>query len=58
MKGNLVEVSKIIKGIDDLPLDYLFQVRSEDNKRLSGHLHMVTNPRARLAPQAFTLVSI
>ena len=44
---DLNEVFKIPIGIDDLPLDYLFQVRSKTKNWHRCHEHMFTNPRER-----------
>ena len=38
----------MITGIDGLPFDCLFQVRSEDKNGLRGYQPMFTNPRAGL----------
>ena len=48
LRGDLIEVFKILKGTDDLPKDYLFQMRSEDKNRLRGHSLMLEIPKARL----------
>ena len=48
LRGDLIEVFKILKGTDDLPKEYLFQMRSEDKNRLRGHSFMLETPKARL----------
>ena len=48
LRGDLIEVFKILKGTDDLPKYYLFQMRSEDKNRLRGHSLMLEIPKARL----------
>ena len=46
LRGDLIEVFKILKGTDDLLKDYLFQMRSEDKNRLRGHSLMLEIPKA------------
>ena len=55
IRGDLIVVFKIIRGIDDLPSDYLFQERNEDENRLREHQHVLTNPRARLDVKRYSL---
>ena len=47
MRGDLIEAFKIVKGIGDLPLDYVVQVRCNERGRLHHH-HMIAIPKARL----------
>ena len=43
IRGDLIEVFKIVKGFDDLPKECLFQMT-----RLRGHRFMLEAPKARL----------
>ena len=47
-RGDLIEVFKIFKGLDDLPKECLFQMRPVEKTRLRGHRFMLEAPKARL----------
>ena len=44
-----MEVFKIFKGLDDLPIEYLFQKRLLKKSHLRGHPFMLETQKARLA---------
>ena len=48
IRGDLIEVFKIFKGLDDLPIEYLFQRRPLEKSQLRGHPFMLEMPKARL----------
>ena len=48
IRGDLIEVFKIFKGLDDLPIEYLFQRRPLEKSQLRGHPFMLETPKARL----------
>ena len=48
IRGDLIEVFKIIKGLDDLPIEYLFQRRPSEKSQLRGHPFMLETPKVRL----------
>ena len=48
IQGDLIEVFKIFKGLDDLPIEYLFQRRPPEKLQLRGHPFMLETPKARL----------
>ena len=47
-RGDLIEVFKIFKGLDDLPKERLSQMRPVEKTRLRGHRFMLEAPKARL----------
>ena len=46
IRGDLIEVFKIFKGLDDLPKDCLFQMRPYKKPPLSGHQFMLEAAKA------------
>ena len=47
-RGDLIEVFKIFKGLDDLPKECFFQMRPVEKTRLRGHRFMLKATTARL----------
>ena len=52
IKGDLIKVFKTIKGIDDLPLDYLLQICSKDKNRLRTETAHVNESESKNGRQA------
>ena len=45
MTGDRIENFKIMKGMDDLPLDCMFQVRNDKRNRLRGYHYTLAVPK-------------
>ena len=48
IRGDLIEVFKIFKGLDDLPIEYLFQRHPLQKSQLRGHPFMMEALKDRL----------